>query len=148
IFIRTGDHEASANVNETAARVDEAFIKRTGATGVYPLMYYSHNLHFVSYARMYQGRYKDAKQYAERLRANVKGAIDEMPMLAPYGAFEWLVMTTFGKWDDILREAEPTEKSNYLQAMYRYSRAAAFAGKGNVKEAEAEQERLQAISDR
>jgi tetratricopeptide (TPR) repeat protein len=148
IFIRTGDHESSASVNVTASRVDEEYIRRTGAKGVYPLMYYSHNLHFVSYARMYQGRYDDSIEYARRLGRNVNGAIDDMPMLAPYGAFEWLVQTTYGKWDDILTAPEPKEKNLFLHAMYRYARAAAFAGKGNVPEAEAEQERMQALADR
>ena len=54
IYIRIGDHDLSASVNETAAEVDKKYIERTGAKGVYPLMYYSHNLHFVSYARMAQ----------------------------------------------------------------------------------------------
>jgi tetratricopeptide (TPR) repeat protein len=148
IFLRVGDYQLSAEVNETASRVDEAYIRRTGAKGVYPLMYYSHNLHFVSFARMYQGRYDDSIDYARRLRKNVDGAIDEMPMLAPYGAFVWLVQTTFGKYDDILKEPEPKEKNQFLHAMYRYARAAAFAGKGNFREAQAEQERMQAIVDR
>jgi len=111
-------------------------------------MYYSHNLHFVAYARMFQGKYEESLDYAKRLRANVSGAIDDMPMIAPYGAFEWLVFTTFGKWDEILRESEPREKNLFLHAMYRYARAAAFSGKGNLREAQAEQERMQAIADR
>ena len=126
IFLRLGDYERSATVNETAARVDEKYISRSGAKGVYPLMYYSHNLHFVSYARMFQGKYEESIDYARRLRANVDGAIDDMPMIAPYGAFEWLVMTTFGRWDEILHEKEPKEKNLFLQAMFRYARAAAF----------------------
>jgi tetratricopeptide (TPR) repeat protein len=148
IFLRLGDYERSATVNETASRVDEKYISRSGAKGVYPLMYYSHNLHFVSYARMFQGKYEESIDYAKRLRANVDGAIDDMPMIAPYGAFEWLVMTTFGRWDEILHEKEPKEKNLFLQAMFRYARAAAFSGKGNVKDAQAEQERMQAIADR
>jgi tetratricopeptide (TPR) repeat protein len=148
ILLRLGDYEQSATVNETASRVDERYISRSGAKGVYPLMYYSHNLHFVSYARMFQGKYEESIDYAKRLRANVDGAIDDMPMIAPYGAFEWLVMTTFGRWDEILHEKEPKEKNLFLQAMFRYARAAAFAGKGNVKDAQAEQERMQAIADR
>jgi len=148
IFLRLGDYERSATVNETAARVDEKYISRSGAKGVYPLMYYSHNLHFVSYARMFQGRYEESIDYARRLRANVNGAIDDMPMIAPYGAFEWLVMTTFARWDEILREKEPKEKNLFLQAMYRYARAAAYSGKGKLRDAQAEQERMQAIADR
>ena len=40
-------------------------------------MYYSHNLHFVSYARMAQGRFEEALDYSRRLRKNVDGAIEE-----------------------------------------------------------------------
>ena len=75
IYIRVGDHELSATVNETAAGVDKKYIERSGAKGIYPLMYYSHNLHFVSYARMAQGRFEDALDYSRRLRKNVDGAM-------------------------------------------------------------------------
>src|SRR3954447_10894910 len=90
IYIRMGDHQLSASVNETAAEVDRKYIERSGATGVYPLMYYSHNLHFVSYARLMQGNFDQALEYSRRLQKNVDGAIEAMPMLAPYGAFSWL----------------------------------------------------------
>ena len=119
IFIRTGDHELSATVNVTASEVDHKYIERTGVTGIYRLMYYSHNLHFVSYARMMQGRYDEAFDYSKRLRQNVQGAIDGMPMLAPYGAFEWLVLTRFGKWNEMLAEPEPKENAPALHAYYR-----------------------------
>ena len=82
IFLRVGDHETSATVNETASEVDRKYIERSGAKGVYPLMYYSHNLHFVSFARMMQGNYQEALDYARRLRRNVEGGIDGMPMIA------------------------------------------------------------------
>jgi tetratricopeptide (TPR) repeat protein len=148
IYIRTGDHDRSAAVNVTAADVDRKYIERSGATGVYPLMYYSHNLHFVSYARMMQGNYTGARDYAVRLRKNVAGAIDGMPMLAPYGAFEWVVLTRFGKWKEMLAEPQPSEKTLSMQAFYRYARGLAYAGLGQVPDARAEYERLVAICDR
>ena len=120
IYIRTGDHELSATVNETAAAVDRKYIERSGAKGVYPLMYYSHNLHFVSYARMMQGKYEEAMEYSRRLRKNVDGAVDDMPMLAPYRAFDWLVLTRFGKWKEMLAEPAPNEKTAMVHAFYRY----------------------------
>jgi tetratricopeptide (TPR) repeat protein len=135
-------------VNETASDVDRRYIERSGATGIYPLMYYSHNLHFVSYARMRQGKFEESIDYAKRLRKNVHGAIDGMPMLAPYGAFEWLMLTRFGKWDAILAEQEPAEKNAFLHGMYRYARGLAFAGLGKVADAQAERERMQAIAGR
>lgn len=148
IFIRTGDHELSATVNVTASEVDRKYIERSGAKGVYPLMYYSHNLHFVSYARMMQGRYDESIDYAKRLRKNVAGAIDDMPMLTPYGAFEWLVLTRFGKWQEMLAEPEPSEKLPSMHAYYRYARGVALAGLGRVTEAQAEHERLVALCAR
>lgn len=148
IFIRTGDHELSATLNVAASEVDRRYIERTGATGVYPLMYYSHNLHFVSYARMMQGRYDEARDYAKRLRANVKGAIDEMPMLTPYGAFEWLVLARFGKWNELLAEPAPSEKTAALHAYYHYARGLAMAGLGRADEVAAEAERMAAACAR
>lgn len=148
IYIRVGDHELSATVNETAAAVDKKYIERSGAKGVYPLMYYSHNLHFVSYARMMQGKFDEAMQYSRKLRENVAGAVDDMPMLAPYRAFDWLVLTRFGKWPEMLNEAEPTEKTAMVHALYRYARGVAFAGMNRTGDAKAERERMQAICGR
>src|SRR5579862_7326051 len=48
VYIRTGDYDAAVKTNEEAAAVDRAYIKATGAQGIYPMMYYSHNLHFVA----------------------------------------------------------------------------------------------------
>jgi tetratricopeptide (TPR) repeat protein len=108
-------------------------------------MYYSHNLHFVAYARMMQGNLEGAMDYAKRLTRNVDGHIDAMPMLAPYGTFEWLVLARFNKWNEILAYPEPKEKTPYLQAMYRYARGLAFAGMGKVRKAQAEREKFAAI---
>jgi tetratricopeptide (TPR) repeat protein len=148
IYIRVGEHQLSATVNETAAEVDEKYIKRTGAKGIYPLMYYSHNLHFVSHARMMQGRYDEALEYSRRLRRNVDGAIDEMPMLSPYGSFEWMVLTRFGKWNEMLAQPEPKEKTAMMHAYYRYARGVSFAGMNKLSDARAERERLEALCGR
>src|ERR1700686_1944515 len=48
VYIRTGDYEAAVKTNMDAAAVDRAYIKATGAQGIYPMMYYSHNLHFIA----------------------------------------------------------------------------------------------------
>lgn len=142
IYLRMGDFERSATVNERAAEVDRQYIERSGATGMYPLGYYSHNLHFVSYARMMQGNFDESLEYAQKLRKNVEGAIDDMPMIAPYGTFEWLMLTRFAKWNDMLAQPEPAEKSPYVRGMYRYARGLAFAGLGRASEARAEREAL------
>jgi tetratricopeptide (TPR) repeat protein len=148
IFLRVGDHQSSATVNETASEVDRKYIARSGATGVYPLMYYSHNLHFVSFARMMQGKYEEALDWARRLRKNVDGGIDDMPMIASYGTFEWLVLTRFARWDEMLAQPQPKEKNLFVNAMYHYARGLAFAGLGKAGKAQAERERVQEITGR
>ncbi|MFO0502543.1 MAG: hypothetical protein ACK527_10100 [Acidobacteriota bacterium] len=59
---------------------------------MYPLGYYSHNLHFVAYSRMMQARYRDARTWAAQLRRHVASHIDAMPMITAYGAYQWLVL--------------------------------------------------------
>jgi tetratricopeptide (TPR) repeat protein len=148
IYLRVGEMQEAAAVNVTASEVDRKYIERSGAKGVYPLMYYSHNLHFVSYARMMQGKFDEALDYARRLHKNVEGSVDEMPMIAPYGTFEWLVLTRFGKFNEMLNQPAPQEKNLYLHAMYRYARGVSYAGLGKVRDAEGERERMESTTSR
>jgi tetratricopeptide (TPR) repeat protein len=97
---------------------------------------------------MMQGKYDQSLDYAKRLRKNVSGAINEMPMLAPYGSFEWLVLTRFGKWHEMLAEPEPSDKAPVMHAFYRYARGLAFAGLRRISDAQAESERLVALCER
>ena len=53
IYARVGDHSAAAHSNEVAAAADKKFLAETRQQGVYPLMYYSHNLHFLAVRRDY-----------------------------------------------------------------------------------------------
>src|SRR5207237_10837467 len=57
IYILVGDFNATARANEKAAAVDHEYITKFGVQGVYPMMYYSHNLHFLAVAHATQGRY-------------------------------------------------------------------------------------------
>src|SRR5438105_13497828 len=42
VYIRTGDYSAAVKTNEQAAAADRAYLKSSGAQGIYPMMYYSH----------------------------------------------------------------------------------------------------------
>ncbi|MDQ3754628.1 MAG: hypothetical protein M3371_07850, partial [Acidobacteriota bacterium] len=50
IYIRTGDYESAAQSNADAIVADRAYIEKSGAQGVYPMMYYNHNIHFLAAA--------------------------------------------------------------------------------------------------
>jgi tetratricopeptide (TPR) repeat protein len=143
IFLQTGDFDLAAETNVVAAAADKAFVERTGATGVYPLMYWTHNLHFIAYARAQQGRYEEAKQAAVEMVANVGDADGQMQMLEGFRLYPLMVDLRFHRWDTILAEPQPAETRAFSTAFWRYARAMAYAGSGRVREAGAEQRRFE-----
>ncbi|PYU10712.1 MAG: hypothetical protein DMG37_19380 [Acidobacteria bacterium] len=62
IYIRTGDYEAALKTNQKAALADQAYIKGGAAPGIYSMMYYSHNLHFIAMAAAMNGNYAEARK--------------------------------------------------------------------------------------
>jgi tetratricopeptide (TPR) repeat protein len=140
IYIRTGDYEASAKANEEAARVDLEYIKRSGARGMYPAMYYSHNLHFLVESYNRSGNYELANRSAKRLEANVRVHLKEMPMLEAFLPSVMFVQLRFGRWDEILKTPEPGKEMPITNALWRFARGAAFAGKGDLDNARRERD--------
>jgi tetratricopeptide (TPR) repeat protein len=145
IFIRIGDYEAAAKSNARAAQVDEGYVKRFGVQGVYPMMYYSHNLHFLAVAHAMQGRYLDAKQAADRLAAHVGPHLKEMPMLEFFMPTPIMVQVRFHKWDEILKSPAPDENHTILKAVWHFARGSALAVRGDVTAAQGEQAALEEI---
>ena len=143
IYLQTGDFDLAAETNVNAAAADKAFVERTGATGVYPLMYWTHNLHFIAYARAQQGRYEEAKQAALEMVANVGDADREMQMLEGFRLYPLMIDLRFHRWDTILAEPQPAETRAFSRAFWRYARAMAYAGSSRVREAGAEQRRFE-----
>jgi len=140
IYIRTGDYEAAAKANEAAAEVDRAYIKATGGRGMYPAMYYSHNLHFQveSYNRM--GRYAEAKRAATQLTGNVREHLKDMPMLEGFLPSAFFVDLRFNRWDNVLSLPGPEKETPITGALWRYARGVAFAAKGKIAEAQNERQ--------
>src|SRR5947209_14020979 len=64
IDIRTGNYEAAARANVYAAEADREYFKKAGTQSMYAMMYYSHNLHFLTMANCMQGRFTDAQRAA------------------------------------------------------------------------------------
>jgi len=141
IYARTGNFVASADSNAAAARVDERFMQRTGTrSGMYPLMYYNHNVHFESYAAAMAGQYRRAKRTADKLTSNVTPFVADMPMLEGFIPQRYYVLLRFSKWDDLLALPAPAASLQLTTVMWRYARGAAMAGKGDVTGARAEQQ--------
>jgi tetratricopeptide (TPR) repeat protein len=145
IYIRTGNYDGARANNAAAASVDEAYIRTTGAQGVYPLMYYSHNLHFEAIAASMQGRCADAEQSAQRLAGNVGPAVKEMPMLEAFLGIPLAIEVRCARWDTLLNMNEPAAQTSVLKAFWLYSRGSALAARGKVAEAETLEKKLRVL---
>src|SRR6266852_3707567 len=138
VYIRTGDYDAAVKTNVAAAGADEAYIKASGVQGIYPGMYYSHNLHFIAIAASMNGNFSQAKQAADRLAAHVQPIIHDMPMLEGFLTIPIAVLVRFEKWDDVLKSPQPDANLKTATIFWHYARGMALAGSGKPDEAEKE----------
>jgi tetratricopeptide (TPR) repeat protein len=138
VYIRTGDYEAAVKTNEQAAAVDRAYIKASGAQGIYPMMYYSHNLHFIAMCASMNGNYAEARKNADLLVANVGPHVKDIPPLEGFMTIPMAVDVRFHKWNEILAMPQPDPAMKITTGFWHFSRGMALAGTGKVNEAEAE----------
>ena len=150
-----GQWKEAMDCNIAAVEADDHYVELTGNESQFYKFYRMHNHHFVVWCAMFEGQYETAMKYA-RKAADTLPAGDEnhgvrfmlagvIPMgaifLESYVTMPWHVMIRFGKWDEILAEPMQTEKDAFPAtiATQHYARGVAYASKGMVPEAEAEQ---------
>ena len=138
IYIRTGDYDAAVKTNERAAEVDRAYIKATGAQGIYPMMYYSHNLHFIAMCSAMDGNYAEARQNAAMLAEHVGPAVKMMPPLEGFMTIPMAVEIRFHHWNEILKMPAPDSGMKTATVFWHFGRGMALAGTGKISDAEAE----------
>lgn len=142
IYARTGDHAAAALSNKDAARADEAYMKAQGGGGLYPAMYYSHNLHFLAIAESMSGRFGEAAAATKQLEAHVSPHLKAMPMLEGFMTVRPLLLVRFNRWDEIEKLPAPEKSLAGTTALWHFARGLAFNAKGRTKEASAEHDAL------
>ena len=138
VYIRTGDYTAAVKTNEAAAIADRAYIKASGAQGLYPMMYYSHNLHFIAMCAAMNGNYAEAKKGATMLAANVAPHVKDMPPLEGFMTVPIAVELRFHRWDEILQMKQPDASMQTMTVFWHFARGMAFASTGKVDQAHAE----------
>lgn len=138
VYIRTGDYEAAVKTNEQAAAVDRAYLKATGVQGIYPMMYYSHNLHFIAMCAAMNGNYAESKKNAELLAEHVGPSVKDMAPLEGFMTVPLAVDIRFHRWGDILKRPQPDAAMKMTTVFWHFARGMALAGTGKVSEADAE----------
>ena len=150
-----GQWKEAMDCNIAAVEADDHYVGITGNESQFYKFYRMHNHHFVVWCAMFEGQYETAMKYARKAAATLPAGDENhgvrfmlagvIPMgaifLESYVTMTWHVMIRFGKWDEILAEPMQTEKDAFPAtiATQHYARGVAYASKGMVPEAEAEQ---------
>jgi tetratricopeptide (TPR) repeat protein len=139
IYMRVGDYEVVASSNERAIQVDEEYFHHSGVHGGY-MGYYAHNLHFLTAARMMQGRFEEALAAANKMLHAMHPFVTEAPQVADaFVVTPLLVLARFHKWDEVLQYAKPEGRIPISQSLWHYARALASLAKGDRAAATKEQ---------
>ena len=145
IYSRTGDYAEAAQANVDAIAADREYIAKTGNKGLYTMMYYNHNIHFLAAANAVKGRYADSLKAARELEANVKPHVKAMPMLEMFVPYPKVTLVRFARWDEALKEPKPEPELKITNWFWHFARGSAYAAKNQVPKADAELTALQAL---
>lgn len=139
IYMRVGDHEGAARINETAALADRNYMQASGVRkGMYPAMYYSHNLHFIAVGYSESGSYVKALAGARQLARNASASIAEMPMVEGFLPVPMFVMLRNHKFAAVLAEKKPDPAHLADTSFHHYGRALAYLHGNDRKRADEE----------
>ena len=140
IWVRVGDWEDASKANEDATKADEDYITQCHVQGRYPLGYYPHNLHMLTFASMMEGRSAAALQASKKAAGQMPKEMQEEPpsFAALFSSLPVFAMVRFGRWDDLLAYPQPLDKKGLVQAMWRYGRTIAYARTNHLDEAKTE----------
>ena len=146
IYIRTGDYQKAAQVNVAAIAVDRAYMTKAGGEGLYPMIYYHHNVHFLAAASAHKGRYADSIKAARELEASVKPHLQAMPMLEMFAPYPIVSLVRFGYWEEVLKEPKPDPSLKITTGFWHFARGSAYVAMKQTADAEAELQALQTLT--
>src|SRR5690606_12779237 len=70
IYMWRGRYQEAYQLNAQAIAADEGYLAQCRAQGIYPLLYYPHNIHFMVWAAMFEGRSATALADARKIAAH------------------------------------------------------------------------------
>ncbi|MEX2114194.1 MAG: hypothetical protein WD845_13465 [Pirellulales bacterium] len=147
IYFRVGRYNDASKSNQAAIQADEAYIAKYKPQGIYPMMYYPHNVHFLWAAAAMEGRSQVAIEAATATSKKIpEMMVKEMPMVEGFLPTRLFALVRFHKWDEILAEPAPNTEFRYTSGMWHYARGMAYAAKGELDKAKEEHQRLVEIA--
>jgi tetratricopeptide (TPR) repeat protein len=148
IYIRVGRWNDAIETNKHAVHADERFIASEKPSGFYPVMYYPHNHHFLSFASIMAGRKALALEHARHTRSNIPvEAAAQFPALQNLSSYPYLALVSFGAWDELLKEPDPPANHRLATGLATYAKGIAHAALGHADVAQAHLDKLVAIGN-
>ena len=147
IYMRVGRYAESFEANRLAADADAGYITQCRAQGIYPLNYYPHNLHFLVWSALFQGRNLTALAAAREVASKIPETMEGNA----FGAYEtWMsqpmyVMVRFGQWNQVLAEAQPAEGAFFMRGVWHYGRGLAQLHTDHPRQAKKELRKLREL---
>jgi tetratricopeptide (TPR) repeat protein len=142
VYMRVGRYKDSYAANRRAVAADESYITQCRSQGIYPLNYYPHNIHFMAWSAMFQGRPEAALEAARKIVEKVPPELSaDKNVWALYETFlsqPMFVMVRFGMWDKMLTEPKPDIASQFMTGIWHYGRALAYIYTDQPAEAQRE----------
>lgn len=149
IYIRVGRYQEASMANERAIAADEKYFSLAPEPDFYSL-YYMHNVHFLAYSAMMEGRYQAALDAARKIEENIppdflKNYVELADGFMPTALH---VMIRFGKWEEILEEPDPEDWRLFSRAERHFARSVAFSALGRTNAAQEEIRLLDQVAGR
>lgn len=144
IYMRVGRYADSYAANIKAIKADQGYITQCRAQGLYPLGYYPHNIHFLVWSAMFQGRSKEALTAARQVVAAIPKTSkdDSWALYETFRSQPMFVLTRFGLWDQVLAEPKPEKNAQFMIGVWHYGRGMAYAHQGKTLKAQDELSQL------
>jgi tetratricopeptide (TPR) repeat protein len=132
IYMRVGRYADSFEANVKASEADENYISSCRAQGMYPLTYYPHNVHFVVWAAMFQGKSEEAMAASRKIEGKIPNHLkgDTWGLFDSFLSQPLYTMVRFGKWEEILNEPKPIPVTPFRTGVWHYARALALVHTG------------------
>ena len=147
IYIRVGRYEDAVTANQRAILADEDYITQCRVQGIYPVAYYPHNIHFLATALSMTGQAREAVEAARKAASKMPHGncgVQGLGFVHLLRAYPLFALVRFGRWDEIMKEAEAPADSPFVKAMHHFARGLAYNAKGEMDKAETELAALKA----
>ncbi|SDW48808.1 hypothetical protein SAMN05216317_106126 [Nitrosomonas eutropha] len=146
IYQRVGRYADAVKSNQMAIKADEEYIAQFKAQGLYPVVYYPHNIHFLWFAASASGQYVLALKSARDAASKVDDKLlSQMPFTAIFRVLPYWTLARFGQWQSVLAEPAPPADNAFLTGSWHYVRGLAYIAMGQLQQAGMELAQLHKI---